>query len=84
MSSPTPEIGLWRNATKAGHESRLAAIQDLYPNPPVLRYHRLAPKMEREFGETEGHESLEVRQSINWMDMAVAFLLGYLIGSRKP
>ena len=54
---------------------RLAAIQDLYPNPPVLRYHRLSTKIEREFGQTTDTK-------INWLDITVAFLLGYLIGGR--
>lgn len=58
----------------------IGAIQDLYPNPPVLRYHRLAPKIEREFGETMTYSA---QAKINWLDMAVVFLLGYLIGGRR-
>jgi len=57
-----------------GHES-LSAIQDLYPNPPVFRYHRIAPKIERGFG--------GFVEEINWLDMAIAFLLGYFIGGRN-
>jgi len=57
---------------------KLSAIQDLYPNPPVLRYHRIAPKIERGFGE---FAPLTV-EKINWLDVAIAFLLGYLIGGR--
>jgi hypothetical protein len=56
---------------------RFGAIQDLYPNPPVLRYHRVAPKLEREFGATE------TPRPINWLDIAVAFFLGYLLGGRR-
>lgn len=64
---------------------RLSAIQDLYPNPPVLRYHRLAPKIEREFGEIAADKELtaEVEKKINWLDIVAAFLLGYLIGGHR-
>jgi len=70
----------FRHSIKADRRSlsSTGAIQDLYPNPPVLRYHRLAPKIEREFGATE-----PTRTSINWLDIAVAFLLGYLLGGRR-
>lgn len=62
------------------HSTAVGAIQDLYPNPPVLRYHRLAPKIEREFGQTT---ETEAQTTINWMDIAAAFLLGYLLGGRR-
>lgn len=58
---------------------RFSAIQELYPNPPVLRYHRIAPKIERGFGTTDQGE---VSPKIKWLDIAVAFLAGYLLGGR--
>jgi len=68
---------------EAVHERLIGSIQDLYPNPPVLRYHRIAPLIERGFGgATETQNELETlgETKINWLDMAVAFLLGYVIG----
>jgi len=71
-----------------GHES-LSAIQDLYPNPPVLRYHRIAPKIEQGLGqipaflEKSKPPNLPYQGDINWLDVAIAFLLGYFVGGRK-
>lgn len=63
---------------------RLSAIQDLYPNPPVLRYHRIPPQIERGFLSSGVMGQIEtVRTPINWLDMIVAFLLGFLIGGRN-
>jgi len=59
-------------------QNRLSAIQELYPNPPIRRYHRITPREE----EIERVVTVERTVSTNWLYVGIAFVLGYLIGGR--
>ncbi len=62
------------------------SIQELYPNPPIRRYHRITPfeerQEQREEWREERREERQDLQTTNWLYIALAFVAGYLIGGR--
>ena len=63
----------------------MEGIQDLYPNPPIYRYHRITPFEERQEHLEEWREEQRqdtTKQTTNWLYLALAFVAGYLIGGR--
>ena len=60
---------------------QFSSIQDLYPNPPIRRYHRITPQEEQAI-DIELTVTVERSISTNWLYVGIAFIVGYLIGGR--
>lgn len=58
------------------------SIQELYPNPPIRRYHRITPFEEQEEQREERREERQDLHTTNWLYIALSFIAGYLIGAR--
>lgn len=56
-----------------------SAIQDLYPGPPIRRYHRIEPREEQQI---DIQRTITVEKEINWLYVGIAFIAGYLLGRR--